>query len=77
MSNNTYSDKDKLLNLLLAGYSFSYKRLTLADVSKYVKGKRKYQVHLETGDRISELHYDPEHAVDRFMALKRKEYGEI
>ena len=69
-------NKDQmLLTLLLNGYDVSYRKLSIANVSKYVKGKKHYQVHLDTGDKISELYKDPVDAIYRFIDLRKEAYN--
>lgn len=65
-------DRDKLnmVNLLLEGFSFDYKKISICTIQRRTGDK--YQVTMITPKKeISELYKTPEMAVNRFFELKK------
>lgn len=65
---------EKFLFCLMNFYDISHKnRLFLSNISKIVKGKKVFQVHLE--HYHSELYEDPVVAIREFLKLKKKHFN--
>lgn len=66
--------REIVLENVKRGFSVSYKKLTVADISDVQQViKRKYQVHCDHANvKFTQLYSDPVVAVNKFMELYRK-----
>lgn len=65
------------MTMLHNGYDLQIGRLSLSNIDKVLKAsKKKFQVHSTENNGFSEVFEQLEDAVDKFLELKRKKYGE-